>query len=72
MKQTVEFKDWTPDAETRGLVQAEIRRLQRLIRTVPGGITSGDVTTQSALERGKREMRTRQLALVFPVASINR
>lgn len=36
MKHTVEFKDWTPGAEARELVQAEIRRLQRLIRTVPG------------------------------------
>jgi ribosomal subunit interface protein len=35
MKHTVEFKDWTPDADARELVQAEIRRLQRLIRTVP-------------------------------------
>ena len=36
MKHTVEFKDWTPDAEAREVVQAEIRRLQRLIRTIPG------------------------------------
>ena len=36
MTHTVEFKDWNPGAEARELVQAEMRRLQRLIRTVPG------------------------------------
>lgn len=36
MKHTVEFKDWTPGAEARELVRAEIRRLQRLIRAIPG------------------------------------
>jgi ribosomal subunit interface protein len=36
MKDIVEFKDWTPGAEARELVQAEVRRLQRLIRKIPG------------------------------------
>ena len=35
MKYTVEFKDWTPGAEARELVEAEFRRLQRLIRKIP-------------------------------------
>jgi ribosomal subunit interface protein len=32
MKQTIEFKDWTPDEQIRELVELEVGHLQRLTR----------------------------------------
>jgi ribosomal subunit interface protein len=35
MKHTVEFKNWTPDAEVRELLETQIGRLERLAKSLP-------------------------------------
>ena len=35
MKYTVEFKDWTPDAQVREFLEMQIGHLQRLSKTMP-------------------------------------